>query len=651
MKRLFSILLGLTAAVMLLSATASAAESDLPKREAPHSLVWGNVYLDSNHGTIHGDTVIDHIDGTASFVSGSDSVPAEEYWVTYEMNVYRKDPSGDVKVLKWDFYVMYANSGCSSPIFSLMDNPVEGTYYYTVYAKGDGVNYADSDVVTSGDWYYVPPSQKAPAPYNLQWGVEYDAWGEVIDPDCPGMMSFQGPVNEHGIDTQYRLTIYRKEAGEDVYLGYVWFNWWGSTVSENFFSGDTNPPSGTYYFTVYTLGDGANILDSDIVTSPEWVYVQPDITLEATDLHWDDHFTMKWEKNVDDSSLVGNTREFLYYSQTPDSESAVLIDWDTGHQPLGSIAEQGPGYYFFSVQLWSSDLTKALNGEFSPLSPPLYCDEEAVRISKVGRILNDRAFFSLSTAQQELKSISQDLTHVLLHDTEDLWISSLLKKAEAGLKVTPLMVCDHDALDTSLWDVVGAGLHGKATQKSTQQLCVDDDTESLVDTSRFHAAIPFTMRLKTTLLETVYPDGEQLTFPYKVTMPLPETIDPAHAAVLQYSADGTSFTTACSRTFCEDDQWYIDFLPTQFGTFALVDGRPVVTEKNESDLTLSMCPPDGTTAFCAAYDANGKMLGITGFENGRGTITCRTGDVASLRCFLTDSESNPLREPISVPLN
>ena len=80
-------------------------------------------------------------------------------------------------------------------------------------------------------------------------------------------------------------------------------------------------------------------------------------------------------------------------------------------------------------------------------------------------------------------------------------------------------------------------------------------------------AVDFSMELENV------EDVHDLAVPIKVTLPVPQTINPAFLAVLHYKADG-SFTEVSHVIFQENGQWYTSFVLTGFSDFTLTQAIP-----------------------------------------------------------------------------
>ena len=241
---------------------------------------------------------------------------------------------------------------------------------------------ADPMQALSGDWstmstvcYLEGASQKMPAPTDLKWGVEryYEEEGEQ---KVNGVLSFAGTVPNGMVEVEYRVAVYRKEAGGDVLVETmrVWQRWGQDYVTaEPFESFPDLMTSGTYYCTVTALGDGIIYNDSDPVQSGDWTYTRPNTVLTASKPYWNTDMTVGW-------TTTGGTAEyyriqFLYVpagSSFENGRNAGTIgyypDSSMAAMPNANVLDYGTGTYYFRVRPISGDVTQAVGGDWSEWS-------------------------------------------------------------------------------------------------------------------------------------------------------------------------------------------------------------------------------------------------------------------------------------------
>lgn len=145
---------------------------------------------------------------------------------------------------------------------------------------------------------------------------------------------------------------------------------------ESFLFGDFD--SGTYYFTIESLGDGVNYCDSAIAVSEPWTYVKPDEKLPVcTQLTWD-WPNATWA-GIDDD-ICGYWIGF-YFSETLDEEPEEIgHNWSNSLECVMQIESDwiqtyGCGYYSFRVRALSNDITEVQSSPLSSFSDFYYLSE------------------------------------------------------------------------------------------------------------------------------------------------------------------------------------------------------------------------------------------------------------------------------------
>ena len=170
------------------------------------------------------------------------------------------------------------------------------------------------------------------APTELSWGRDYNWDGESYN-EVPGFISWKV---EAPTQNTYRVIIYSEDTGKEIsnethpydanetilycslptFITGYWYDEFQSTADSNF-------ASGTYYFTVQALGDGTKYRDSEIVTSPDWTYTKPTISLAApTNLHWVGRRSL-WDPPEDTSDVGGYMVDYYWYNEETQEYDSV----------------------------------------------------------------------------------------------------------------------------------------------------------------------------------------------------------------------------------------------------------------------------------------------------------------------------------------
>jgi hypothetical protein len=333
-----------------------------------------------------------------------DETLVDTYMITvYKMTEYEEDGQTeqswceDMGFGYWPDVLTQGENGTrtlSLPSWVLRDLSV-GEYAFTVTAYSNDLTQAQNGEPSemSKPFPYTPPETPAPAPEDLQWDFcyyyDYSDNCDVAD-SSPGTMSWLAPDG----DWSYRVDLYRVDegtAGETE----VWVDYWDVDISADTnirhctfdFPFDDDLPSGEYYFTVQTYGDGVNYADSAEVTSGCWTWNNPGLRLNTTNAAWGDGGAVTWTNEFSDDSLVDTywievwqaDGQTGWYPKTGFScQPDELVKGENGARavtlPNWIRRQLGAGEYAFTVTAFSKDQTQALNGETSEMSGSRYFD-------------------------------------------------------------------------------------------------------------------------------------------------------------------------------------------------------------------------------------------------------------------------------------
>ena len=91
-------------------------------------------------------------------------------------------------------------------------------------------------------------------------------------------------------------------------------------------------------------------------------------------------------------------------------------------------------------------------------------------------------------------------------------------------------------------------------------------------------------------------DPKNLEVPVKITLPIPETINPDWIAILHYNLDG-SYQQVPIKTYLEGEQWYVSFVLTSFSDFTMTEetgfpDKPIYPENPDQPGTKLKAPED-----------------------------------------------------------
>ena len=413
------------------------------------------------------------------------------------------------------------------------------------------------------------------APSNLRWSRD-GAWG-------PGEMTWD---IDGAFQGKLEINIYREGNGKPVFstLQEYEADDRGPFSTEHFIvralDGDEESlESGSYYFTIQNIGDEKTYASSAVVSSKDmpdgegvYLYVRPEAQLEKPQKgHWE------WPAAVWDDKQNDDERIRAYYIEYGFSETEggqIEIVGNTNDIKSGEadfwlrdvvIGITGDGYYYFRVKPISRNIEQTQNGEFSPWS-------EAYNLKAENRDTLD-ALYDLTAEtdvdyiREQLKEIGQQkLYESLQADLQNVnGAAGLLRDLEAivggpaNAQVSPELT-DFPEDKISIVGAMlntqdGAGditLHvGKAQQNHIR----DEMYDSVL-------AVDFSMTLANVA------DPENLEVPVKITLPIPQNMNPGILRILHYRQDGTHEDVVTEK-YQKDGQWYVSFVLTSFSDFTM----------------------------------------------------------------------------------
>ena len=168
---------------------------------------------------------------------------------------------------------------CPNPLTPALVMEKHGTYSGNGNIVINVMQYADRDytralsgldlsgfTVTDNGETILLGCPKLPAPTDMEWGYDH-----YRNKSIPGYISWKPVETTHH---EARIEIFRQGENEPAFC----HNWTLAANEEWHSIGSfilDDPDSGTYYFTVVSIDDNGNFLDSDPSTSPVWTYERP----------------------------------------------------------------------------------------------------------------------------------------------------------------------------------------------------------------------------------------------------------------------------------------------------------------------------------------------------------------------------------------
>lgn len=461
---------------------------------------------------------------------------------------------------------------------------------------------------------------KLATPAGLNWNKVYyinpDTSEVVLGDAFPGASTWK----VDGVtQNKYTLKLYR--TGETTPVGETQFDFGSNAypfVNFRIMELLDDIDSGTYYFTAQSLGDGISYADSDIATSGKWSYVKPASKLETvTGLSWD------WPYACFDKSSrtdVLSYRINFYYSSTPNSSkvslgyvSVIADNIETGRAELAEhvISNMGSGYYYFEVRALNWDITMCQASDWSALSPAYYLGQDAAEVEeKLGEILD-----SLGSAQgaediqKAVQTIPQsDLRNAMLTDTGNAGTIAKLKQLEEATGITVETAVSEEmenVFDNNAVDIVGAALNDVIGDKVTLNISRPEEEHIIPTLYESSLAVHFGMEL----------DGvantSNLAVPVKITLPVPDNINPSFLVILHYHAATGEPEQIHPYVYQSEGKWYASFVLTSFSDF-------VMTELKQTSTSGST---GGWYPNYSGDNAPGNQVTVSAAANGSVTVT------------------------------
>ncbi|MBR5268082.1 MAG: hypothetical protein IKU20_07815, partial [Lachnospiraceae bacterium] len=338
--------------------------------------------------------------------------------------------------------------------------------------------------------------------------------------------------------------------------------------------------SGTYYFTVQSLGDYIEYCNSDVATSGLYTYAKPTTKLDrVTDLAWvdkDDEFVtwIDW-KELSVSDFVDGYQVQMYYCDIIDG-TYVPYDGMRGfgnphtENPIDDhyFQEKGDGFYKFRVRALSNDMEVIGNGRWSDFSPAYDTMgvTQQVNNNLTGIISNTTTQSGILSAVQNVDT--QELKTALLVDQDNTGATDKLAELEdkvggaASVQVTNAA----SAFNQSEVSIVGANLNKNDVNAAPIQLVVDkpkDPTHVIPELYNSSVAVSFSMDLENV------EDTKNLAVPVKITLPVPSSINPDFLVIYHYEVTGGYPKLIHPYVYQEGGKWYADFVLTSFSDFVM----------------------------------------------------------------------------------
>lgn len=534
--------------------------------------------------------------------------------------------------------------------------------------RAEGAVYANCTILNQDP----PQLTKLATPTKLAWSTA-----------TPGEMTFHA---ECPSQNRYDWDLFRTDRTEPVMS--IQLSWsanydndyrtlrhfiWGNSPNESLAAKDCDMESGTYYFTLRSLGDDQTYSDSETAVSPEWTYTKPDTRLEqVTNLRWEGR-TACWDapagtegKNVTYSVEFYQRRE--YWSGSPDN---ITVYWDdiggyTGQSETSALLTDrilsygGAGLYAFRVRAISWDISEVYNSLWTDQSETISVTATVDQINdQLEDLANQYTKEEPLTAEEkaELKATLADVGDALEQamaadqgekdgTVDKVAALEKLVGGPAGVTVSDTMT---DKFDQTKVSIVGANLN--TAGNSTATLNISRADSGTVIPEQYKNTLQFSMKLENVATGT---DGhQQLQVPVRITLPVPGNINPAFLVILHAKTDGGYEEVPFPRTFEQDGVLYASFVVTSFSNFALAEAYGAQLTA-DGHLTVN-APAGAVYALAAVYDADGQLISTEMAAvpaNGTATLApSRLAEGASVKVFYLNTNYQPVSADTVLPLN
>ena len=345
--------------------------------------------------------------------------------------------------------------------------------------------------------------------------------------------------------------------------------------------------SGIYKFRVMALGDDANTLDSDWSDySEDWDFVKADVQFDApTNAHWDgthvcwdepeipaeyDSYLKGYEVRIfgDERELVVHHNVFPNYDTADDMEDPDVKEWT------------------FSVRAISNTPSKIFHSEMA-YSDGYDAEEENAAVSDtIDSILGSENADDLLNAPEKLSQSIGELQVAMQTDDAVLEQVKTLEEEYAQAKGVTLsknaVAEDVSEMGFNGEDVtiVGALLNAAEDNAKVTLNIKKPAKEEMIDATAYKNAIQLDFHLEGIA------DGP-LKVPVRITVPIPESINPEFFCVLHYMENGKVEEFLYPDMEIDEANRTASFTVTSFSTFVLaeegIDYAKVQTPSNAEE--------------------------------------------------------------------
>ena len=388
--------------------------------------------------------------------------------------------------------------------------------------------------------------------------------------------------------------------------------------------------SGIYKFRVMALGDDVNTLDSDWSDySEDWDFVKADVQFDApTNAHWEgthvcwdepeipaeyDSYLKGYEVRIfgDERELVVHHNVFPNYDTADDMEDPYVKEWT------------------FSVRAISNTPSKIFHSEMAYSDGYDAEGENAAVSDTIGSILDSENPDDLLSAPEKLSQSIGELQVAMQTDSSVLEQVEQLEGEYAkkrGIKLNENRVADDVAeLGFSGEDVtiIGARLNAAKDNAEVTLNIRKPAKEEMIDATAYKNAIQLDFHLEGI-------DPGPLKVPVRITVPIPESINPEFFCVLHYLENGKVEEFLYPDMEIDEANRTASFTVTSFSTFVLaeegIDYAKVQTPSNAEEFKALA---DALPKADDLNDEDYKAIGLSVAKLGEALIEgdAKAGDI------------------------
>ena len=388
--------------------------------------------------------------------------------------------------------------------------------------------------------------------------------------------------------------------------------------------------SGIYKFRVMALGDDVNTLDSDWSDySEDWDFVKADVQFDApTNAHWEgthvcwdepeipaeyDSYLKGYEVRIfgDERELVVHHNVFPNYDTADDMEDPDVKEWT------------------FSVRAISNTPSKIFHSEMAYSDGYDAEGENAAVSDTIGSILDSENPDDLLSAPEKLSQSIGELQVAMQTDDAVLEQVKTLEEEYAQAKGVTLSknAVAEDVAEMGFngedVTIIGARLNA-AEDNATVTLNIKKPAkEEMIDATAYKNAIQLDFHLEGI-------DPGPLKVPVRITVPIPESINPEFFCVLHYLENGKVEEFLYPDMEIDEANRTASFTVTSFSTFVLaeegIDYAKVQTPSNAEEFKALA---DALPKADDLNDEDYKAIGLSVAKLGEALIEgdAKAGDI------------------------